>query len=541
VSDHVGVLAIIPARAGSKGVRRKNVRHVGGVPLFAHAVRAALDSGVVDRLVISSDSDEIERWAQLHGQEFHRRPPMLADNAATIADVASHLADELDWCGTVAVLQPTSPLRSAVSLHKALARFAESGADSLMSVVRERHLFWYDDSDGVTDPRPLFRERRNRQYARHNVLRETGAIQLIRADVLRARRLMVGDSHALFDLPDDEALDIDTWDDLEAARRRLERGTVVFRLRANRLVGSGHLYHCLQLAEELADQEIRFLLVDCDEFVGRILTERGYRHRPETDLAADLAALRGPGINVVVNDVLDTLETDLLVQRVAGFRVVSIEDLGAGPRLAEWVVNALYPAGPDPLAHVDAGARWAPLRGEFCDLPPKAVRDRPERVLLTFGGTDPAGLSTRFARALVGRVDAVVTVVLGPGIPDVALPDGVVVRRSVASMAAEMSAADVVVTSAGRTVYEAAATGTPVVVVAQNAREATHAHLGFDSGVVFLGLGPLVDDEHVVSVVGRLLGDVSLRRELSGRLRASVDTRGSERIASRLRVMLKGL
>ena len=98
-----------------------------------------------------------------------------------------------------------------------------------------------------------------------------------------------------------------------------------------------------------------------------------------------------------------------------------------------------------------------------------------------------------------------------------------------------------VLTSAGRTVYEAAATGTPVAVLAQAARDATHAHLGFETGVVFLGIGPLTDDRHIVETVRRLLADHDLRSELSERLKCSVDGHGAARIADRIRAMLKGL
>ena len=92
-------------------------------------------------------------------------------------------------------------------------------------------------------------------------------------------------------------------------------------------------------------------------------------------------------------------------------------------------------------------------------------------------------------------------------------------RSEPVSMAREMLEADLAVTSAGRSVYEAATVGTPVVVLAANAREATHAHLGYDSGVVFLGIGSLVDDAHIVATIKRLLADAALRRELSDRLR----------------------
>ena len=101
--------------------------------------------------------------------------------------------------------------------------------------------------------------------------------------------------------------------------------------------------------------------------------------------------------------------------------------------------------------------------------------------------------------------------------------------------------ADLVITSAGRTVYEAASVGTPVVVLAQAARDATHSHLDYRSGVIFLGIAPLVDDVHIVGVVQRLLADGELRAELSERLRRSIDGKGAARIAARIRSMLKDL
>jgi CMP-N-acetylneuraminic acid synthetase/spore coat polysaccharide biosynthesis predicted glycosyltransferase SpsG len=540
------LLAIVPARGGSKEVARKNMRFLGDRPLLAHTAEAVAEASVAARLIVSSDSEDVLTWADLHGFECRERPPELATDDATISDVAAHVADELDWQGDVGVFQPTSPFRSVHSIRSAVETFRESDLDSMSSCVRERHNFWLDENGDLANARPLFTERVNRQFASHDVLRENGSIQLVRAATLRATRQMVSERHRLFETPPEESLDIDTNDDLVVARRRYEQGTVVFRLRANRKVGSGHIYNCLQLADELADQRTVFLLRECDPFVGALIAEHGYQWRTETDLSRNLRELAGPRGNLIVNDVLDTTEEEVLAQRAAGFRVVNLEDLGPGARLADWVVNALYPIqsesnGHALNGHVAYGAEYTTLRGEFFHLPRKPVQPTPRRVLVTFGGTDPARLGVRCARLLSGRIDAEVRVVIGPGATDQGFPEGVEVRRHVRSMAAEMMAADLIVTSAGRTVYEAAAVGTPVAVLAQGARDATHAHLTFDTGVVFLGIGPLVDDEHVVAVVDRLLGDRTLREELSERLRRSVDPWGAARIAHRIRAFLRGL
>lgn len=538
--DHM-LLAIVPARSASKAVPFKNVRRLGDKPLIAHTVKAVVASAVADRLVVSSDDDQVLRWAELHGHETHVRPGALADDEATISGVATYVAEDLDWGGIVAVFQPTSPFRTPESIVRAVEAFRNADADSLASCVREPHTLWLDTSGDLGRARPLFERRVNRQYAHHAVLRETGSIQLVRAAALRAGGEMVTGRHLLFEVDAEESLDIDTKDDLMLARRRFDRGTVVFRIRATAKIGSGHVHHCMQLADELADQQLQFLLHDCDPFVGEMLAEHGYDHRVETDLAADLRALAGAGPNLVVNDVLDTGEREVLVQRGAGYRVVNIEDLGMGAKLADWVVNALYPTDNKSAEHVVTGPAYATLRSEFLDLPEKLIRAEPQRVLVTFGGTDPAGLAARCAHLLSRRIDAEIRVVLGAGAVRGEYPAGVEVMRQVRSMAAEMLAADLVVTAAGRTVYEAAAVGTPVVAIAQGARDATHAHLDFRSGVVFLGIGPLVDDEHILGVVRRLLSDQPLRAELSERLRTSIDGRGASRIADRIRALLQGL
>ncbi len=535
------LLAIVPARAGSKGVPDKNTRLLGDRPLVAHTVETLQQAAVADRLLVSSDDEQILRWAEAHEVEAHTRSADLAGDDVTISELAAAIADELDWGGDVGVFQPTSPFREVGSTRRAIEEFRSSDMDSLASVVREEHLFWLDEHDDLVRARPLFRERINRQQGSHQVLRETGSIQLVRANVLRETRSIVAERHRLFETGPQEALDIDTKDDLVVARRRLDRGSIVFRLQANRRIGSGHVYHCLQLADELADQDLRFLLQDCDEFVADLVDAHGYPWRTETDLAADLEALRQPGANLVVNDKLETSEEEVLTQRALGYRVVNVEDLGPGSRLADWVVNALYDDPDQHASNTSSGAAYATLRSEFFHMPDAATRAVPERILLAFGGTDPGHLAARCARILQGQTDCEIRAVLGPGAEAEGFPPEVTVVRQVRSMAAEMHAADLILTSAGRTVYEAAIVGTPVAVLAQGARDATHAHLSFDFGVVFLGIGPLVDDAHIAGVVERLLADADLRAELSERLRKSIDLRGATRIGDRIRSILKGL
>jgi len=530
------LLALVPAPGGTRRLPDSSLRSLGDRPLLAHTLEAVAVAGVADRLLVVSDHEPVLRWAVLHGYETFALA--ASEGTAESAAIAARVADELDWEGDVGVFPASSPFRAIDTIRRAVAAFREAPeTSSLATAVRSEHACWLDEHDDLATARPVVALRGEHT----GVLRETGAVQLVRAAALRSQRTLITSAHVLFETAAGEALDVSTNDDLVLARRRIDRGTVVFRVRANARVGSGHIYHCLQLADELADQRLCFLLVDCDDFVAELIDEHGYAHRVETDLAADLAALVGDGPGLVVNDVLDTTEREVLVQRAAGHRVVNIEDLGPGARLADWVVNALYPVDEASGANVVSGSAYATLRTEFLHLPPKEIRERPKRVLITFGGTDPGRLGPRCARLLHGRVDVEIRVVVGHSAPDDDFPPGIEVADRVRSMAAEMIEADLVLTSAGRTVYEAAATGTPVAVLAQGARDATHAHLSYHGGVVFLGIGPLVDDAHVIGVVERLLADHALRSELSERLRDSIDERGAARIGHRIRGLLRGM
>jgi spore coat polysaccharide biosynthesis predicted glycosyltransferase SpsG/CMP-N-acetylneuraminic acid synthetase len=518
------------------------MRLIKGVPMIGHTLFAIREAVPEARIVLSSDSPEARGWAEIQGFETLARPEDLAGPEVTIAQVAAHVADELDWRGIVGVFQPTSPLRSAETISRLVEEFATRSAQSMSTAERDSHLYWQQEGEG--QPTPLFTARENRQFANSTVLRETGAVQLVRADYLRETASLVAPDHLLRETPEAESIDVDSFADLTAARAIAEQGDVVFRLRAEPRTGLGHLVHCLQLAEELSDQRLHFLVRgEADDHVAEVLDARGYAWRAETDLAADLESIRDQSrAQVLVNDVLDTSVEDVLVPKSLGFTVINIEDLGPGSRHADWVVNALYAPTERDGAHTSTGARWATLRHEFHGLPKRAIAETPTRLLITFGGTDPAGLTERFAKVLHDEnLDVDLRVILGAGAQaEIELP-GVTVLKRVESMAAEMLEADVVLTSAGRTVYEAASCGTPVIAVAQNAREATHSHISPDTGVVFLGIGPLVDDQTVAGTVRRLLTSFELRRELSERLQRSIDAKGAERIGHTIRGLMRGL
>ena len=155
------VLAIVPARGGSKGVPGKNVRKLAGRTLLDYTALAARDSGVIDRIVLSTDSEEIADAGTRAGLEVpFMRPADLAKDDTPMLPVIQHTVETLaadGWTADVIVLlQPTSPLRRASHVRDAVTKLHETNADSVVTVVElPRHLspdYVMRIEDGVLRP-----------------------------------------------------------------------------------------------------------------------------------------------------------------------------------------------------------------------------------------------------------------------------------------------------------------------------------------------------------------------------------------------------
>jgi CMP-N-acetylneuraminic acid synthetase len=134
------ILAIIPARGGSKGIPRKNIKELNGLPLIAYTIKAALNSNI-DRVIISTDDLEIKEVSEKYGAEVILRPSTLAlDTTPTLPvlqDIVSQLEESYD---AVMTLQPTSPFRTSEHINEAIQLFeSDMNADSLVSVVEVPH------------------------------------------------------------------------------------------------------------------------------------------------------------------------------------------------------------------------------------------------------------------------------------------------------------------------------------------------------------------------------------------------------------------
>ena len=227
----MSIVAVIPARGGSKGIPRKNLVRIAGRPLIAYAIDAARNAASVDRVLISTDDSEIADVARELGAEVpFLRPPELADDAAPMLGVLRHALAWLESQGVaveaLVLLQPTSPLRTGRHVEEAIALFRSAPASSVVSVVEVPHQFnpvsvMKLSAQGTLAPFLGDQVIATRRQDKPKAYARNGPVVLVcHPDTLRSGELY-GASCLPYLMSEKDSLDIDTPQDLLLAEQAL--------------------------------------------------------------------------------------------------------------------------------------------------------------------------------------------------------------------------------------------------------------------------------------------------------------------------------
>jgi N-acylneuraminate cytidylyltransferase len=225
------ILGLIPARGGSKGIPGKNIRLLNGKPLLSYTVQAAKESGLIDRLILTTDSEEIATVGRDLGIEVpFIRPAHLAQDDTPMLPVIEHALQFVEVEGwlpdIILLLQPTAPLRKAEHIQVAVKKLVEEKCDSVVSVVEvPRHYvpdFVLRLEEGKLKPfldAPLATRR---QDARPAYSRD-GTIYIFWRDVLVNKHTIYGDDCRPILIPEEQSCNLDTMSDWQEAEKKLLR------------------------------------------------------------------------------------------------------------------------------------------------------------------------------------------------------------------------------------------------------------------------------------------------------------------------------
>jgi N-acylneuraminate cytidylyltransferase/CMP-N,N'-diacetyllegionaminic acid synthase len=226
IYENVKILSIIPARLGSKNIPGKNIKYFAGKPLIEYTIESALNSKLINRVIVSTESEEIAQISRNYGAEIpFLRPVELAQDETPTLPVLQHVVDFLHNKESyepdmIVTLQPTSPLRKTEHIDEAIIKLIETEADSVVSLCKVEHSpYWMKKLEG--DNRVFSFIEESEKYTRRQdlpkIYRLNGAVYVTKYDVLMRGNRILGDDTRAIIMSQEDSIDIDTELDLMLA------------------------------------------------------------------------------------------------------------------------------------------------------------------------------------------------------------------------------------------------------------------------------------------------------------------------------------
>ncbi len=219
-------LAVVPARGGSKRLPRKNILDLANKPLIAWSIEAGLNSRYVDKVIVSSDDDEILNIAKTYNSEIIKRPASLANDTATSFDALKHTIENVETYDYIILLQPTSPLRSSQHIDEAIELLMSKNADAIISITEMDHSpLWSntlsEDGDMSTFLREEVKNIRSQDLEKY--YRINGAIYICETErLLKKENFFIDDNIFSYVMDRKSSIDIDEEVDFHLAQYLIE-------------------------------------------------------------------------------------------------------------------------------------------------------------------------------------------------------------------------------------------------------------------------------------------------------------------------------
>jgi CMP-N-acetylneuraminic acid synthetase/spore coat polysaccharide biosynthesis predicted glycosyltransferase SpsG len=533
------ILVIIPARGGSKGIPRKNIRLMAGQPLISYSIKNAISSRHNPDVTVSTDDDEIARIAITYGVKVIMRPECLATDSVTLDPVIYHAVNVMEEekgmkYDTVITMQATSPLLKTETLDAAVDYFKINGFDTVLSGINKPHLSWIEKEGRII---PAYESRLNRQYLPKNLM-ETGAFFISKREFVKEQSRF-GPNVSVYEISENEAIDIDTAQDWWIAEKELFKKNIFIRVEGYSEIGLGHIYRGLLLAYNLIDHNIKFVISEKSD-IGIKKIEAS--HFPYSIIKNDeqiVNQIHDFNCDILVNDMLDTTEDYVKTCKSTGVRVVNFEDLGPGAKHADAVINDLYEKQNDYRNHY-WGSDYYCIRDEFLLSKPAKFRKVVQEVLIIFGGTDPCNLTYRLFNIIKSMPNNNIhyTFILGMGYKNAEeliseankLNSNIDIVKDVKLMSEYMGKADIAISSQGRTMLELASMAVPTILLAQNGREQHHEFGYLKNGFINLGLGSEVEDQTIRETLLWLFNSPQIRKQMKDQMMKADLKKGIKRV-----------
>ncbi len=530
------ILAVIPARAGSKGIPNKNIRIINEHPLVYYSIKNALTSTLITDVIITTDSDQVRIMGQQMGAQVKWRDESLCGDDITLdAVIEDAIPKEIEWDYVIS-MQPTSPTLRVETLDSAIEYAIKNDLDTVISVINKPHLTWGEKNGKKV---PNYVERLNRQYLPPCYF-ETGAFVISKASVV-TKKTRIGELVDVFEVSEEEAQDVDTFEDLRNVAVILEREKVAIYVNGNNKRGIGHIYRALEIADEFYSKPD--IYYDINQTDPKVFGSTTHKLIPVDGIAELFEVCKRESYTIFINDILTTSIDYMIGLRsvLPNAKIINFEDDGEGVSKADLVFNALYHEGGP---QIKAGEKYYISGKAFMFYNPIEIKKNVKKVFISFGGADPQNYSDRLLEIICAEEykQYEFVVVLGRAKHNVDnllkynKYDNIKVLYDVSNMPELMSSCDIGITSRGRTGYELAILGIPSISMAQNKREEKHGFVCNENGFSYIGLNP--ENEVIKATMDMYLKMSQKGRKHYQEILLNHDLRGGRR---RVMSLIKGL
>ncbi len=318
---------------------------------------------------------------------------------------------------------------------------------------------------------------------------------------------------------------------------------VLFNTAGNSSIGMGHIYTCSKVGDILKQRHCseNLYLIPKNSIQGiQKLTEFGYKFKTleSEDFLDSIEYIKEFNPDIVINDIIYVKEGFMknLRQKTKGL-IVNMEHIKEPKSMdyADIIFNSIYPPPKETITNYYYGPKYAPLKDSFKGLPKKKIKKDVNNFLISFGGSDPLGLTVNTLEILNMVPEVKADVILGPGFNHHEHLTSSLERidknrfrlvSSVNNLLPYMLSDDIGLVSGGNTIYELAATGTPGIALSQSEMEKERTRLFSDYGMVLDG----DSNGGLINSIKKLMGDYELREKMSKQGQKLVDGKGLDRI-----------
>lgn len=488
------IIAVIAACEGSSTLPNKNIRIVNGKPLIYYVINNALKSQYIDDIIVTTNSTEIISIARQMGVKTKLRNKDLCNENvpldAVVYDVFkdSDIINQYDY---VVTMQSISPTLKVETLDNAIETCLKEQYDTLISVIATQKFYWKACKKNIY---PLQANRVSRKQL-SPLYAEVGAFFITKKQFVKLDSRM-GNKVYLYELDQDEAIDVYCFGDLKQVENILCKKTTAIYVNGNNSIGLGHIYRVMQLADELFTKP--------DIYYDQNITDKSAfgitQHNliPVDGLEDLFNSLKHHSYDIFINDILSTERQYMvrLKQILPNTKFVNFEDEGSGALLADVVFNALYEKQLG--ENMKVGAKYFIASKLFLLHEPIHIQEKVKNIFISFGGADPQNYTDRVMKIISSDLyqNYCFYVVVGKAKKHVNellkynQKKNIKVFYNIDNMADIMSLCDIAITSRGRTGFELAFLGIPTISIAQNLREMKHDFLNEKNGFMYLGMNP---------------------------------------------------